>query len=141
MIAGHSDVTLGLVCGNDADMLPAINTASSIWGLASNPFDCWLTERGTGDAGPAQCAAACQKCRAPSPIGSRSNRGVIARLVSEARDDHPDHELAPRVLDGRLRPHALLLNWTVGRDAVNRFMHEAKGIPFSPLARPTAPRR
>src|SRR5258708_3434418 len=46
MIAGHSDVTLGLVCGNDADMLPAINTAVSIWGLASNPFDCWLAERG-----------------------------------------------------------------------------------------------
>jgi len=40
MIAGHSDVTLSVVCGNDADMLPALTAAVSIWGLASNPFDC-----------------------------------------------------------------------------------------------------
>ena len=46
MIGGHSDVTLGLVCGNDPDLLPQMNAAVSIWGLASNPFDCWLAERG-----------------------------------------------------------------------------------------------
>src|SRR5437868_1833597 len=31
MIAGHSDVTLGAVCSNDADLLPQVSAAVSIW--------------------------------------------------------------------------------------------------------------
>ena len=45
MIGGHGDVTLGLVCGN-IDLLNELSGVVSIWGLASNPFDCWLAERG-----------------------------------------------------------------------------------------------
>src|SRR5262249_20191675 len=45
MIGGHSDVTLGLVCGN-GDILAQLSQVVSIWGLASNPFDCWLASRG-----------------------------------------------------------------------------------------------
>src|SRR5439155_114815 len=45
MIGGHADVTLGAVCGR-GDLLPELSQVSSIWGLASNPFDCWLAERG-----------------------------------------------------------------------------------------------
>ena len=45
LIGGHSDVTLGLVCGR-GDLLPELMQAASIWGLSANPFDCWLAERG-----------------------------------------------------------------------------------------------
>src|SRR5205085_3577483 len=38
MIGGHSDVTLGLVCGN-GDFQTEVSQVSSIWGLSSNPFD------------------------------------------------------------------------------------------------------
>ena len=31
---------------NDKDLFPQLCAEVSIWGLASNPFDCWLTERG-----------------------------------------------------------------------------------------------
>ena len=45
MIGGHSDVTLGSVSGT-VDLLNQITAAVSIWGLAANPFDCWLAARG-----------------------------------------------------------------------------------------------
>ena len=45
MIGGHSDVTLGLLAGT-SDQLAEITRTVSIWGLASNPFDCWLAARG-----------------------------------------------------------------------------------------------
>jgi len=45
MISGHADVTLGVVCGGD-DYHAEVNDAASVWGLASNPFDCWLASRG-----------------------------------------------------------------------------------------------
>src|SRR5260370_471760 len=45
MIGGHSDVTLGVICGT-GDQLAQINKTVSSWGLTSNPFDCWLARRG-----------------------------------------------------------------------------------------------
>ena len=94
MIAGHSDVTLGLVCGNDGDMLPAINTAVSIWGLASNPFDCWLTERGLATL-DLRMRAACKN--AESLADWLAEQSGVSRVWYPSRADHPDHELAARV--------------------------------------------
>ena len=45
IIGGHSDVTLGFA-GGKGDLLSQVTQMMSIWGLASNPFDCWLAERG-----------------------------------------------------------------------------------------------
>src|SRR5262249_50577933 len=45
MIGGHGDVTLGAI-GGVGDHLAQINQVISVWGLASNPFDCWLASRG-----------------------------------------------------------------------------------------------
>jgi cystathionine gamma-synthase len=128
MIAGHSDVTLGLVCGNDADMLPAINTASSIWGLASNPFDCWLAERGLATL-DLRMRAACKN--AERLADWLAEQPGVSRVWYPSRDDHPDHELASRVLDDGFG-HMLCFELAGGRAAVNRFLHQAPGIPFSP---------
>ncbi|MBI3822447.1 MAG: aminotransferase class I/II-fold pyridoxal phosphate-dependent enzyme [Planctomycetes bacterium] len=128
MIAGHSDVTLGVVCGNDADMLPTINRTTSIWGLASNPFDCWLAERGLATL-DLRMRAACQNAAALADwLGEQ--RGV-SRVWYPSRPDHPDHALAARVLSGGFG-HMLCFELEGGRDAVNRFIHAAPGIPFSP---------
>ncbi len=45
MIGGHSDVTLGLLCGRGelgTQLAPLVST----WGLSANPFECWLAVRG-----------------------------------------------------------------------------------------------
>jgi cystathionine beta-lyase/cystathionine gamma-synthase len=128
MIAGHSDVTLGVVCGNDNDMLPALNTGVSIWGLASNPFDCWLAERGLATLDLRMRTA----CDTASKLADWlvDQRGV-SRVWYPARADHPDREIAARVLSGGFG-HMLCFELEGGRNAVNRFMHAAPGIPFSP---------
>jgi cystathionine beta-lyase/cystathionine gamma-synthase len=128
MIAGHSDVTLGVVCGNDDDMLPAVNTAVSIWGLASNPFDCWLAERGLATLDLRMRAACDNAQKLAEWLGDQPG---VSRVWYPGRDDHPDHELATRVLDGGFG-HMLCFELEGGRDAVNRFIHAAPGIPFSP---------
>ena len=45
LINGHSDVMLGLLCGNE-DCWERVPLVASAWGLASGPFDCWLASRG-----------------------------------------------------------------------------------------------
>jgi cystathionine beta-lyase/cystathionine gamma-synthase len=128
MIAGHSDVTLGFVGGNDADMLPALTAAVSIWGLASNPFDCWLAERGLATL-ELRMHAACQN--AARLAEWLAEQAGVTRVVYPGRLDHPDHQLAPEVLRGGFG-NMLCFELDGGRDAVNRFMRQAPGIPFSP---------
>ena len=144
MIAGHSDVTLGFVGANDADMLPAVTAAVSIWGLASNPFDCWLTERGLATLDLRVRAASENARKLADWLAAQPG---VSRVWYPARTDHPDHDLAPRVLDhpstlrgstdggaGASKSFGTMLCFELegGRDAVNRFLRAAPGIPFSP---------
>ena len=128
MIAGHSDVTLGLVAANDEDMLPAVSAASSIWGLASNPFDCWLAERGLATLELRMNAACANATKLATWLGEQPG---VARVWYPGRDDHPDRKLAERVLAGGFG-NMLCFELAGGRDAVNRFLKSAPGIPFSP---------
>ncbi len=128
MIAGHSDVTLGLVCGNDEEWLPAINAAVSIWGLSSNPFDCWLAERGLATLDLRMRAASANAAKLADWLAEQPG---VRRVHYPGRADHPDHALAPKVLDGGFG-NMLCYELEDGRDAVNRFLHDAPGIPFSP---------
>jgi cystathionine beta-lyase/cystathionine gamma-synthase len=127
MIAGHSDVTLGFVGGNDADMLPTLNRSVSIWGLASNPFECWLAERGLATLDLRMKAACRNAARLADWLAGQSG---VSRVWYPSRADHPDHSLASKVLDGGFG-HMLCFE-LANRDAVNRFIHQAPGIPFSP---------
>jgi cystathionine beta-lyase/cystathionine gamma-synthase len=128
MIAGHSDVTLGLVCGNDDDLLTGVTAAVSIWGLASNPFDCWLTERGLATL-DLRMGAACSNAAALAAW--LADQPGVTRVLYPGRADHPDHALAAKVLSGGVG-NMLCFELAGGRAAVNRFLRQARGIPFSP---------
>lgn len=127
MIGGHSDVTLGLVCGRN-DFQAEVSQVSSIWGFASNPFDCWLTERGLSTLPLRMKTASTNAAALADWLASQPG---VRRVVYPGRADHPDHQLAGRLFQG-LYGNMLCFDLEGGRDAVNRFMHQAPGIPFSP---------
>jgi cystathionine beta-lyase/cystathionine gamma-synthase len=127
MIGGHSDVTLGVVAGKD-DYLQQITAVVSIWGLASNPFDCWLASRGLATL-PLRMAAASTNAAALAEW--LAEQPGVMRVFYPGRHDHPDHELAQRLLPGGFGS-MLCFELKGGREAVNRFLRTAPGIPFSP---------
>jgi cystathionine gamma-synthase len=127
VIGGHSDVTLGLVCGNN-DMQAELSQVSSIWGFSSSPFDCWLAERGL-DTLSLRMKTACTNAAALADW--LSHQPAVSRVIYPGRADHPDHELAGRLLHGGFG-NMLCFDLAGGREAVNRFMRQAPGIPFSP---------
>jgi cystathionine beta-lyase/cystathionine gamma-synthase len=127
MIGGHSDVTLGLVCGR-GDFLAQVKQVVSIWGLASNPFDCWLASRGLATL-PLRMRAASAHAAALADW-LRDQAGVV-RVIYPGMADHPDHDLARRLLDGGFG-NMLCFELAGGREAVNRFLRQARNIPFSP---------
>src|SRR5262249_14147390 len=128
MIGGHGDVTLGVTCGGDRDLLPQITQVMSIWGLASNPVDCWLTQRGPYTLEPRMEGASGNPARLPNWLATQPG---VSRVVYPGRPDHPDHELARRLLP-RGYGNMLCFELAGGHDAVNRFMRQATGVPFSP---------
>jgi cystathionine beta-lyase/cystathionine gamma-synthase len=128
MIGGHSDVTLGVIAGEISDLLPQINQTVSIWGLASNPFDCWLAARGVSSLPLRMKAASANAAALADWLVGQSG---VRRVVYPGRPDHPDHELAQRLLTDSFG-NMLCFELSDGRDAVNRFLRRAKGIPFSP---------
>lgn len=128
MIAGHSDVTLGLVAGNDTKLLPRLQATSSIWGFSANPFDCWLAERGLETLEVRMRAACANAAELAMWLADQSG---VRRVVYPGREEHPDHELAAELLGGAFG-NMLCFELDGGRDAVNEFIKEAPGIPFSP---------
>jgi len=128
VIGGHSDVTLGMIAGNDAELLPTVQTIVSTWGLAANPFDCWLCDRGLPTL---DWRVRASSANAAALADWLANQRGVTRVVYPGRDDHPDHAIAGRLL-GSLFGHMLCFELAGGREAVNRFMRHSTGIPFSP---------
>jgi cystathionine beta-lyase/cystathionine gamma-synthase len=127
LVGGHSDVTLGLVCGR-GDRLPEVSQVVSIWGLACNPFDCWLTERGLATL---ELRVRTASANAAALAGWLTEQPRVARVLYPGRPDHPDHDLAGRQLGG-LYGNILCFDLAGGREAVNRFLRQAPEVPFSP---------
>jgi cystathionine beta-lyase/cystathionine gamma-synthase len=133
MIGGHSDVTLGLACGKD-DMLAEVSRIVSIWGLASNPFDCWLAERGLATLALRMRTASASAAALADWLAVQPG---VTRVIYPGRPDHPDHDLAARLLRGGFG-NMLCFELGGGREAVNRFLRQAPGVPFSPSLGHTA---
>jgi cystathionine beta-lyase/cystathionine gamma-synthase len=127
LIGGHSDVTLGLLCGQ-RDLGTEVAQIISIWGLAANPFDCWLAERGLATLALRARAASANAAALADWLVDQPG---VTRVVYPGRADHPDRELAGRLF-GRYFGNMLCFELAGGRDAVNRFLRAAPGIPFSP---------
>src|SRR5262249_26291445 len=127
------DITLGFV-GGRTDLLPQLTQVMSIWGLASNPFDCWLAVRGLATLSlrirtASASAAALADWLAGQPAGTR--------VGYPGRADHTDHALARELLPEGYG-NMLCFELAGGREAVNRFLQRAPGIPFSPSLGHTA---
>jgi cystathionine gamma-synthase len=128
LIGGHSDVTLGYLGGTDPDLLPTAAAVVSTWGLAASPFDCWLADRGLATL---ELRARAATANAAQLADWLADQPGVTRVVYPGRTDHPDHDLARRLLpDGC--GNVLCFELAGGREAVNRFLRAATGIPLSP---------
>lgn len=128
VIGGHSDLVLGALAGNDAELFPSIVQIVSTWGLSANPFDCWLCQRGLATLelrvrASSENAAAIANWLVEQP--------GVSRVIYPGRREHPDHAVAQRLLGSRFG-NMLCFELAGGREAVNRFMRRAPGIPFTP---------
>jgi cystathionine gamma-synthase len=128
LIGGHSDVTLGAIAGNDEALRQQLGVVLSVWGMTPGPFDCWLTQRSLATLQLRVLAAVKNAAAVADWLAGQPG---VTRVIYPGRPDHPDHKLAADtfpVAPGNM----ITVELDGGRSAVNRFMHRATEIPFSP---------
>jgi cystathionine gamma-synthase len=127
MLAGHSDVTLGAICG-PRDLITPIRDAIVTWGLNGSPFDCWLAERGMHTL---EVRVERANANAAALADFLAGHPAVARVFYPGRADHPDHDVAQRLL-GTQFGNMVTFELAGGRDTANRFMQALRSIPFAP---------
>ena len=127
MLAGHSDVTLGVVCGA-RQLLTPIRDAIVTWGLTASAFDCWLAERGMNTLEIRVARASANAAALAEFLGSHA---AVRRVFYPGRADHPDHQVARRLF-GRNFGNMVTFELRGERDAANRFMRSLESIRFAP---------
>ncbi|MGB0854320.1 MAG: trans-sulfuration enzyme family protein [Pikeienuella sp.] len=128
LLAGHSDAMLGYAVARTPELNKAIYDAAVTWGMAPSPFDCWLTERGL-----ATFDLRFDRAQATAAALADALAGIsgVASVLYPGRSDHPDHNRAGDLLNGRF---GNMVSFTLdgGREVVNKFLRAAEHIPFAP---------
>ncbi|MEL6765677.1 MAG: aminotransferase class I/II-fold pyridoxal phosphate-dependent enzyme [Pseudomonadota bacterium] len=128
LMAGHSDAMLGWAAAKDPALNTQIREAGETWGTTGAPFDCWLAERGLASFALRHAAASANAAVLADRLAAVA--GVEA-VFYPGRPDHPDHNRAAAVLEGRWG-NMLSFRLAGGRAEVNAFLRAAHEVPFAP---------
>lgn len=128
IINGASDITLGFLAGRQTADGQRVASVVSTWGLAANPFDCWLTMRNLSTL---DLRVRTASTNALAVARWLKDQPAVSRVVYPGLTDHPDHALAGRLLEHGYG-HMLCFELAGGRKAVNTWMRATPQIPFAP---------
>jgi cystathionine beta-lyase/cystathionine gamma-synthase len=117
-LSGHGDLTAGAVVAG-APYDTALEQILKTVGYVLGPFEAWLAHRGLKTL-PLRMARQCENAREISAY--LASHPKVARVHHPALEDHPDHEVASRLLSdtGGLVSFEL---GTGGREAAFRFLN------------------
>ncbi len=124
---GHSDVLLGMICGQAA-VWPRVPVVSTTYGLSASPFDCWLAARGLGTLALRMERASTNAQAAAEYLAGRPE---VAKVFYPGLASHLDHTLARRLCGDRFS-HMVTFELRGGLAATEKFIQRAKRIPFCP---------
>lgn len=125
-IAGHSDVTLGFL-GGSGERIDRVASLGSTFGLAGNPFDCWLALRGLATLGVRMPKA----CSNALTLAERMESHPAVRVVHyPGLSSHPDHAQAVRSLSNGFG--AIVTIDVGGRSEADLFIRSLEYIPYAP---------
>ena len=125
---GHGDVMLGVIAGSK-QAVTRVRRVASLFGLNSNPFECWLGSRGLRTL-PLRMERVSENSLKIARF--LEDHAAVSRVHHPGLSDHPHHELAahlfPRGTGGMLS-----FELAAGEDDVRPlFRTLAETIPFSP---------
>jgi len=127
MMNGHSDIMLGLLCGNQ-EVWERVPGVLSTWGLTASPLDCYLAERGLATLA-LRMQRACETAL-DAAVFLQSHR-KIEQVDYPGLAEHPQHDIATRQFGG-LYGSVCTFRLAGGHAAAGRFVKASQSIPFCP---------
>lgn len=126
LIAGHSDVTSGVIL-TSAETIARITPVASTFGLTANPFDCWLGLRGCSTL----ALRAERAAQNALEIARRLESHTSVRVVHyPGLESHAEHALAKSMFSGGF---GAMMSFDLGpREAADRFIQRLQHIPYAP---------
>ena len=120
-LSGHGDLTAGVVVAG-APYDAALDSLRKLVGGILGPFEAWLAMRGLKTL-PLRVGRQCENAQA---LATRlAGHPKVAKVNQPALKDHPDHEVAQRLLDGPggLVSFELAVEEERGREGAFRFLN------------------
>jgi cystathionine beta-lyase/cystathionine gamma-synthase len=125
---GHGDVMLGVIVGPQSQ-IRKIRGHAALYGVNSNPFECWLASRGLRTL-PLRVERVSQTALRLARF--LHGQPAVARVNYPGLEDHPSYVTAQRLLRGGFGG-MLSFDLCGGKAAVTTmFRALAESIPFSP---------
>ena len=128
LLSGHSDAMLGYVVAQDAELNARMETLAVTMGFTASPFDSWLAERGLYSFDLRYDRAA---SNAEALANALAGMPGVRRVLYPTRPDHPDHNRAMGLLNGR-GGNMVSFEIDGGRAATNALVRALEGVPFAP---------
>jgi len=123
---GHSDVIAGAVAGGEG-LVEEVRQKMRVWGQSIDPHAAWLIERGMKTLAVRMARHGETGLRVAQWLEKQPK---VRRVHHPGLDDHPDHSLSLRVLDGF--PGMVGLELTGGGKAADRFLRALRLITHAP---------
>jgi len=95
-LGGHSDLTIGVLCGNAKLMGHAVQFNTRI-GTIAGPFDCWLACRSLS-TWQLRFSRSCENALRMARFLEKK-QDVVARVFYPGLESHPQHELANELFE------------------------------------------
>ncbi|WP_026463136.1 trans-sulfuration enzyme family protein [Adhaeribacter aquaticus] len=127
-LAGHSDVTAGVVVAKGEEHAKRARQVMMYYGLNLSPFDSWLAVRGLKTL---RLRIKQHASNALAIATFLENHPKVSRVYYPGLESHPEHELASQQGNGL---YGGMLSFVIQDEeaAVNSFMQALKTIPFAP---------
>lgn len=127
-LAGHSDVTAGLVVARTPADAVRLRQIGTVFGLTLSPMESWLSVRGLKTL---RLRVAAHSANAQQVAGLLTQHPAVEAVYYPGLPTHPEHPLAATQGGGRFGG---MLSFRLPDDpaVVNAFMHRSQRFPFAP---------
>lgn len=127
-IAGHSDVTAGVVVAAEQETVARLKQIGVLYGLTLSPMESWLAVRGLKTL---HLRMPAHSHNALAIAEFLQQQPAVRAVYYPGLPDHPQHELAKKQ-GGGLFGGMLSILLVDDVEIVNRFMQRSQKFPFAP---------
>jgi len=128
-LGGHSDVTIGVLCGNN-DLMTQASRFNTRIGAIAGPFDCWLATRSLS-TWKIRTEVSCRNAMKLAKF-LQDNTSKVASVNYPGLDSHPQYNLATELFTDEMYGSMLSFNLKGGFNEPNVFIKKLKKVTLTP---------